>query len=173
MTAYDRETRFTELAHAVGPHLRRYVLRRAGAGVVDDVLADTMLVLWRRLDDVPADDPLPWCYAVARGCLANAQRSGRRQQRLVDKLAAAPVDPPAGDDAPLHDALAKLPETDRELVRLWAWEQLQPVEIAVVLGISANAVSIRLHRARGKFVEELRKIDGGAGHEGLREGRET
>ena len=43
--------------------------------------------------------------------------------------------------------------------------------LSEVLGITPNAASIRLHRARGKFVEELRKIDGGAGHEEAREGR--
>ncbi len=61
---------------------------------------------------------------------------------------------------------------EADLLRLWAWEQLGPGEIAAVLGITPNAASIRLHRARGKFVEELRKIDGDAGHEGVREGRE-
>ena len=39
--------------------LQRYVRRRADAAAVDDVVADTMLVLWRRLDDVPADPSWP------------------------------------------------------------------------------------------------------------------
>ena len=73
----DRETRFARLAHEVGEPLRRYVVRRVPAAAVDDVLADTFLALWRRLDDVPEDDPLPWAYAVARGCLANARRARR------------------------------------------------------------------------------------------------
>jgi RNA polymerase sigma-70 factor (ECF subfamily) len=37
-------------------------------------LAETFLVAWRRLDDVP-DDPLPWLYRVARRVLANQRRS--------------------------------------------------------------------------------------------------
>lgn len=40
---------------------------------------------------------------------------------------------------------------DAELVRLWAWEELGPAEIALVVGLSPNAVSIRLHRARQKL----------------------
>ena len=40
-------------------------------------------------------------------------------------------------------------------------------------GLHALSASIRLHRARGKFVDELRKIDDDAGHEGVREGRGT
>jgi RNA polymerase sigma-70 factor (ECF subfamily) len=71
------------------------------------------------------------------------------------------------------EALAALRPDEADLLRLWAWEQLGAAEIAEVLGITPNAASIRLHRARGKFVDELRKIDGGAGHEEAREGRGT
>jgi RNA polymerase sigma-70 factor (ECF subfamily) len=163
----DRQTRFNELAHAVGAPLRRFVVRRADAGLVDDVLADTMLVLWRRLDDVPADNALPWCYGVARGCLANAHRSRRRQQRLTDKLATVRAADVPESDHDLHEALARLSEADRELVRLWAWEELQPHEIATVLGVTPNAVSIRLHRVRKKLadlLDEARKSGASAGH---------
>ena len=172
--ATDRETRFLELARAVGDPLRRFVVRRADHATAEDALADTMLVLWRRLDDVPEDNPLPWCYAVARGCLANAHRSGRRQQKLADKLATVrPVTEP-DDDPGLHEALARLSTEDQELLHLWAWEQLQPHEIAVVLGVTANAVSIRLHRARRKLADLLgngRKDQPGSGQEELNERR--
>jgi RNA polymerase sigma-70 factor, ECF subfamily len=164
----DREIRFTELARAVGDPLRRFVVRRAEASQVDDVLADTMLVLWRRLDDVPRDEPLPWCYGVARGCLANAHRSSRRRQRLTDRLATVRVSQAPAEDPDLHDALARLSPDDRELVRLWAWEELQPHQIATVLGVTPNAVSIRLHRARKKLatlLDEARKKDAEAGQE--------
>ena len=73
----------------------------------------------------------------------------------------------------MTEALAALRPEEAELLRLWAWEQLGPTEIAEVLAITPNAASIRLHRARGKFLEELRKIDGAGGHEGVREGREA
>jgi len=170
----DRQTRFTELAHAVGAPLRRFVVRRVEGGQVDDVLADTMLVLWRRLDDVPADDPLPWCYTVARGCVANAHRSSRRRQRLIDRLATVRTTDAPDADPDLHDALARLSEANRELVRLWAWEELRPHEIATVLGVTPNSVSIRLHRARKKLaelIEEARKSHAGAGPEQSEERR--
>jgi RNA polymerase sigma-70 factor (ECF subfamily) len=117
-------------------------------------------------------------YGVARNCLANIQRGDRRQVRLAARITV--VDPPR-EDQPAPDepdervtaALAALRADDAELLRLWAWEQLGPAEIAEVLGITANAASIRLHRVRGKFVDALRKIDGGAGHEEAREGRGT
>ncbi|WP_392958013.1 RNA polymerase sigma factor [Streptomyces sp. LN245] len=116
--ALSRERRFEALACLVAQPLYRYLLRRADPGQVDDVLAETMLVLWRRLDDVPgmagdaklaADDVLPWCYGVARGCLANARRADGRRLRLMERLrhAASPPPPTAlsTDHEELHTAL--------------------------------------------------------------------
>jgi RNA polymerase sigma-70 factor (ECF subfamily) len=170
-----RRARFEELAPVLIEPLRRFLARRTDSATADDVLADTLLVCWRRLDELP-EDPLPWAYGVARNCLGNAQRSVRRQQRLAARIAA--VDPPASTteaaeppDHAITDALAALRPDDAELLRLWAWEQLTTAEIATVLGISPNAVSIRLHRARGKLKGELRKTREPSGHEESREGR--
>ena len=163
-----RQERFEAVARTILEPLRRYLARRTDPATADDVLAETLLVCWRRLDDLP-DDPLPWSYGVARNCLANAQRGVRRQQRLASKIAV--VDPPAdsvqgpgrseGRDLDIDRALAALREEDAELLRLWAWEQLTPAEIAEVLDITPNAASIRLHRAREKLKEELRKTERG------------
>ena len=69
--------------------------------------------------------------------------------------------------------MAALRPDEAELLRLWAWEQLTPGEIAAVLDITPNAASIRLHRAREKLRAELRKVEPSAGHEGSREGNRT
>ena len=161
---------------AVYEPLQRYLRRRTDPATADDVVGDVLLVLWRRLDDVPGDLPLPYAYGVARGCLANSRRSAVRQERVVQRLAqqhrpddGVPDDPLVGA---LTDALAALPEADRELLRLWAWEQLPPREIALVLGTTANAVSIRLHRARQKLKDLLdaRKNGDATGQTGTRRG---
>ena len=170
MQQRDREERFTTLASLVSEPLQRYLARRTDQDTAQDVLAETLVVLWRRLDDVPTDNPLPWCYAVTRRCLANAARTARRQRRLVERLTLARSPDcfePVLEDAELHDALGHLSEQDRELVRLWAWEQLAPQEIAVVLGVTPNAARIRLHRARAKLRQLLagRNGWGGAGQE--------
>jgi RNA polymerase sigma-70 factor (ECF subfamily) len=71
------------------------------------------------------------------------------------------------EDPELAAALASLPEADQEVLRLWAWEQLEPREIAQVLGSTANAVSLRLSRARKKLSDALTRQDPtGAGHIG-------
>lgn len=166
MSTADQAARFTALAHAMAIPLRRYVLRRAPAVAVDDVVADVLLVLWRRLDDVPTDDPLPWTYAVARGCVANARRAEQRHLRLVDRVKRLerPLDPAERASHPeVHAALAGLRELDREVVMLWAWEGLAPREIATVTGLTANAVSIRLHKAKKALAEALGKSGTPAG----------
>ena len=167
----DRRRRFEELLAVTYEPIQRYLRRRTDPGTADDVLSDVLLVLWRRLDDVPGDLPLPWAYGVARGCLANSRRSAARQARVVVRLARAHRPGETADDGVLEEAMETLPDADRELLRLWAWEQLTPAEIALVLGISPNAASIRLHRAKRKLKEVLlaRKDPGVAGHPGVRE----
>ena len=172
----DDRARFEALVAEVVEPVRRFLARRTDADTADDVLAETLLVCWRRLDQVP-DPALPWVYGVARNCLANAERGDRRQRRLAARITV--VDPPQevapepeSPDERVTEALAAMRPDEAELLRLWAWEQLGPSEIAEVLGVTPNAASIRLHRARGKFVDALRKIDARAGHEGVREGRE-
>lgn len=156
----DRRARYEALVRAVVEPLRRYALRRTDHASAEDAVADALLVMWRRLDDVPAGGELPWCYAVTRGCLANVQRSSRRQARLAERVAR--LDPPTEDqvqqpspDPELDRALQELRPDERELLRLWAWEDLRPQEIAVVLGITPNAVSIRLHRAKSHLADAL------------------
>lgn len=165
----ERRRRFETVAAEVFDPLQRYLRRRASADDAADAFAETMLVIWRRLDDVPLEWPLPWCYSVARRTLANQRRGRQRQLRLVQRLAAEPVYHQAEPDSDpaLETALASLPDADRELLTLWAWEGLEPREIADVLGLTANAVSLRLTRAKKKLADSLaRQNDAGPGHKG-------
>ena len=162
----DRRRRFEDIFREVYEPLQRYALRRTDAAAADDVVADALLVLWRRLDDVPDDAVLPWCYGVTRRCLANRRRGADRQTHLVDRLMGERPASPAEVDPALHEALAELSADDREIVRLWAWEQLAPREIAVVLGVSPNAAAIRLHRAKSRLSAVL------IGKKGTRAGHE-
>ena len=166
---------FEDLVAEVYEPLQRYLRRRADPAMADDVLGDVLLVMWRRVADIPTAATLPWCYGVARGCLSNAQRGSARYVKLVRRLAAEPETPPAPEDPVLDEALDALPPRDREVLRLWAWEHLSPAEIGLVLGITPNAASLRLHRATAKLKKELlRRQDSDApGHLVERQGEET
>src|SRR4051812_32337716 len=65
--------------------------RRCGSLDADAVAAEAMAIAWRRLADVPQDDPRPWLYATARNLLsAEARRRGRRTRLLEPEGSVAP-----------------------------------------------------------------------------------
>lgn len=175
----DDRRRFPRVVGEVVDPVRGYLRRRTDEATADDVLAETLAVLWRRLSDVPEDAAIPWSIGIARLQLKNAERSRRRQGLLVERIVA--IDPPReaveqadGDGDPTADAvrrtLSALSAKEAELLRLWIWDELEPREIATVLGISSNAASIRLSRARKSFVERYRQEQLRAGHDGVTEG---
>ncbi|HUP17845.1 MAG TPA: sigma-70 family RNA polymerase sigma factor [Acidimicrobiia bacterium] len=165
-----RRDRFEVLAAEVYEPIQRFVRRRVDPDDVDDIVSETMVTLWRRLEKVPSNARLPWAYGVARRHIANSRRGAQRHLRLVRRVEAEPMPVTTHEsplDAELHTALASLAESERELLHLWAWEQLEPTEMATVLGLTTNAVSIRLHRAKKKLGENLeiaRKDETLSGH---------
>jgi RNA polymerase sigma-70 factor (ECF subfamily) len=151
----ERRARFEELYRQHVKAVAAYALRRAPRETAEDVVAETFLVAWRRLEQVPAQ-PLPWLYGVARRTLANYRRSATRRQSLADRLRLeVRVIPQEPADERLRDALQTLRAGDRELLMLVAWEGLRPSEVARVLECSPVACRIRLHRARRRLADAL------------------
>jgi RNA polymerase sigma-70 factor (ECF subfamily) len=167
----DPRERFEAIAADVYEPLQRYLRRRAAPDDADDALGDVLLTVWRRLDAVPADAVLPWCYGVARRVLANQRRSARRRRHLIERLTATRVPPPAPDpleseiDPSLARAFGRLGPVDREVLAMWAWEQMEPREIAVALGISPNAAALRLSRARRRLADAVGQDSAPSGHQ--------
>lgn len=160
MSAADDRGGFEQLFERHHRHVlaycRRRTLNRADA---EDATADAFAVAWRRRAAAPEPhQALPWLYAIARRTLANQRRGNDRRTRLSERLEPAEtVGASLGETSgPAIAALKRLRLDDQELLRLVAWEGLLHDEIAEVLGISANAVAIRLHRARVRFEQELR-----------------
>jgi RNA polymerase sigma-70 factor (ECF subfamily) len=149
-----------------GREILAYALRRTdGPEDAADVVAETFLVAWRRLEDVPPGAQARlWLYGVARRALANQRRGERRRERLGERLrtdltpALAETPEPPGPD--VAAALDRLGPEDREVLRLSAWEELSPSEVATVLGISAVAARSRLHRARRRLRRALEREEG-------------
>jgi RNA polymerase sigma-70 factor (ECF subfamily) len=167
MPAPGEQERFAAAFEAHSRAILAYALRRVDEPAdAADIVAETFLVAWRRIGDLPrGEDCRPWLYGVARLVLANQRRGRLRHAALGEKLraAVARLDPIAIDgtaDAAraVHAALARLGSEDRELLTLANWERLSPAEIAVVLGIPAGTARTRLHRARGRLREHLQAI---------------
>jgi len=145
-----------------------YALRRCDQrSDAEDVVANTFTVAWRRFADAPAEElRLPWLYAIAARVLANQRRSARRLLALRSRLRELPAPAPEerSDLPEVLAALRKLRPEEQEILRLAAWEGLTNAELAVALGCSENAATIRLHRARKRLAEQLAKEEPAAGH---------
>lgn len=153
--ADDRE-RFEQLYRENFRAVLRFAALRIDAERAKDVTAETFLVAWRRLDDVPAE-PRAWLLGVARKVIAGQFRSQTRRDALTARLRVdvgdAPVDPVAAlaDHDEALAAFATLGERDREVLRLVTWDGLDPAEAADVLGVTRLAFTVRLHRARRRL----------------------
>jgi RNA polymerase sigma-70 factor, ECF subfamily len=152
--------RFEALFTAHYASLMRYAARRVGIEAAQEVVSETFLLAWRRLDDVP-DNALPWLYGAARRVVANEVRRRSRASRLDERVAAWSTAPDAdqsdivSDQLRVRAALNGLSERDREVLMLANWEQLSGSEIATALGCSVAAAKVRLHRARHRFADLL------------------
>lgn len=154
---------FRRIFEAVFDDLVRFVERRVDEAAVDDVVAETFLVAWRRFAELPAEpsDVRPWLFAVARRTLANTRRGRRRAHDLTLRVAVQP--PRAADDdaaavayrVDLARAFQRLGPRDQEALALVAWDGLDPTEAARVLDISTSAFSVRLSRARRRLRKQL------------------
>lgn len=153
------EVRFGQLYREQGRAILAYALRRVeDPEDAADVVAETFLVAWRRLSEVPIGaGERPWLYAVARRTIANLRRTERRRTRLGRRLAQslrtelATHPTPSGETAEVLRAMTALADDDRELLLLVSWEGLSPSEAAKVIGISSLAARSRLHRARRRL----------------------
>jgi RNA polymerase sigma factor (sigma-70 family) len=166
--------------HADSVH--RYVARRLGAEVAEDVMAETFTIAFQQRFryDTALADARPWLFGIATNFVGRHRRAeGRRLKALSRLPSSAPGDQDAETVADrvaervsaqavrreLAAALARLPARHRDVLLLVAWADLGYEEAAQALGVPVGTVRSRLHRARRKVREAL----GGADPTALRE----
>lgn len=168
-----REARFERLFHETRADLLAYALRRVKRPEdAADVLSETFLTAWRKLDSVPPGEQARlWLFGVARNVLRRGVSRDSALNAAVERLAcelrvaAVSLPPVEAPQLPrLRAALESLPEAQREVLLLTAWEGLSPREIAAVTRVPVNLVRVRLHRARARLKREL-AFSEMAGHE--------
>ncbi|TCC04106.1 sigma-70 family RNA polymerase sigma factor [Kribbella soli] len=155
---------FAVLFDLHAPAIHRYIARRLGTGEADDLVAQTFLIAFERRDSYreSPSGPLPWLYGIATNLIRRRRRDEIRQYRAYSR--SDPGAAPAGADTlsaevvdrvdaettsrALAGVLAGLRQTDRDVLLLYAWEDLSYPEIAAALKIPAGTVASRLHRAR-------------------------
>jgi len=152
----------------------RFLVRRVGRDTADELLGDTFRIAFERRAtfDVVRPSAPPWLYGIATNLLSRHRRTEARRLRATARLAAdrtpdqladhvaAVVD--AGQRWPrVADAIGGLPDAEREVVLLYAWEELSYDEIATELDVPVGTVRSRLNRARRR----LRALASPAGDE--------
>jgi RNA polymerase sigma-70 factor (ECF subfamily) len=152
--------------------LRRVIQRYVrDAATVDDLFQEVSLKVLRRVDTVR--DPLAvrgWLFQLARNaCLDYLRREDRRHQEAVEDLSERSAGGDLGRNPgeqflsqerllAVRRALDQLPESQREVIRLRVEEGLDHVAIASRLGISRQAVEVRLCRGRAALKSRLDAI---------------
>ncbi|MEI7058438.1 RNA polymerase sigma factor [Nocardioides sp. CCNWLW239] len=162
--AADRADEIEDWLGVMAPMLLAYFLRRVTPpDEAADLLAEALLVLWRRAEAIPAEDRAArmWAYGVARNVLRGHRRTSRRRSALTERLRAElasteEVAHPADDRVlDLRSAIERLKPIDREIVRLVHWDGLSLVEAAEVVGMREGTVRSRYHRARSVLRGQL------------------
>jgi RNA polymerase sigma factor (sigma-70 family) len=156
---------FEQLVRETRDDLLAYAIRRAAnAEDAADVLSETYLIAWRKLEKIPPGDSARlWLFGVAANVLRRGVTRHRSSEALIERLATEPPDTGHIESAGREDqttralraGLASLPPRDREILTLTAWEGLTPKQIAAATGTPTNVVRVRLHRARSRLKRRL------------------
>jgi RNA polymerase sigma-70 factor, ECF subfamily len=146
--------------------VHRYLHRRAGRQLADDLAAETFVLAFERRATCRAQDSvLPWLYGIATNLLRRHRRAATRQLRAyartaVDRWAAYEDEAAARVDdaalgARLAGALVAMRPRERDALLLYALADLSYQEIALALDVPLGTVRTWLHRARQAAQREL------------------
>ena len=180
-SSWREPERFAVLFDRHAPHIYRYLARRAGRQVADDLVAETFLAAFAKRDryDLAHPDARPWLYGIATNLAGQHRRDQARQYKITQAAAAAEPEVPGHADRVVADVTARAMRTllaealgtlsagDRDVLLLIAWEQLTYQEVSRALDIPVGTVQSRLHRARAKVRQVLAGTDAGAMYEEL------
>lgn len=141
------------------PAISAYLARRVARDDVEDLAADVFAIAWHKRTSVAPGEELPWLYRIASYQVSNHRRRIAMRRTLLGVLA-TPDSAPAADalfdtDPELAAAWRMLSARHREVLALVVLEEVPVAEAAIALEVSANAVSVRLHRAKKALAEAL------------------
>jgi RNA polymerase sigma-70 factor (ECF subfamily) len=138
-----------------GDDIANYLRRRCfplPQADVADLVEETLIIVWRRLDELPEEALFPWTMGVARNVLRNAKRSSRRRIHYESSVrvqgAVAPAEEIVVAYESIRTALMALGHREREVLTLHFWDGLTAEEIGVSLSISSRAAAVALSRAQ-------------------------
>lgn len=137
----------------------RFLARRVDFSQVDELTSQVFEIAWNKRSQPDRGHELPWLYKIAGFVVANHRRKQANEQTKLGFLQLHDYSPSAESiavaDLALAEAIRSLSATDQSLLALVAFDDLEVREAAKLLGLTANAASIRLNRARKQLREKL------------------
>lgn len=165
---------FAEIFHRHTGEIGRYITRRVGPGIAEDLVAETFLVAFRRREafDGSRPDARPWLYGIATNIIRRHRREELKALKILARTGVDPVLESFTDQVDgriaaataaqaLAPVLARLDAGQRDVLLLTAWAELTLDEVAEVLGIPPGTARSRLNRARTKIRAVLKETDHG------------
>jgi RNA polymerase sigma factor (sigma-70 family) len=174
--ASDPELLFDHLYETYEPMVERWVRRLVGPSAeVEDLIHDVFVVALRRRGEFRGDAKVStWLFRITE-LVVRKRRFRRRLRQFLDVLhrsQAEVVVPPSPTPlevleerqrcARLYAALDRLPEKYRTAIILFDIEGSGAEEVGKLLGLTANAVWVRVHRARAMLLKQLTTCEGRA-----------
>jgi RNA polymerase sigma-70 factor (ECF subfamily) len=158
--------------------LHRYLVRRLGPDEGENLVGEVFRIAFekRHTYDPARPSARPWLYGIASNLVAKHRRREARRLRATARLAGRRLAPDDLADRVsgaldadrlwhrVADAVAALPEPERDALLLHVWEGLPYDDIATAQGVPVGTVRSRLHRARGRL-RELAAPGGEEDHE--------
>jgi RNA polymerase sigma factor (sigma-70 family) len=135
----------------------RYVARRTGAELTEDLTAEVFVRAFRKRAAFRDDheSALPWLLGIANNLIADSRRAERRRLEALQRLATVtPVSSETrlGVLAPeLVGELLRLPPADRDTLLLVVWGELSYAEAATALEVPIGTIRSRIARARQRL----------------------
>ena len=171
---------FGEIFDRHGASIFRFLVRRVGPEAAEQLLGDTFRIAFERrvTFDQARDTAAPWLYGIATNLLRRHRRSEGRRLRATARLGAGTDGREAEEDRVIAaadaeallpavaDAVLELPDAERDVLLLFAWEDLTYDDIAAALDVPVGTVRSRLNRGRSRVRELLEPGEAG-GEEGL------
>jgi RNA polymerase sigma factor (sigma-70 family) len=164
-TARGDEKAFTEIVRRHLPLVLAVTRRRlGGSGLAEDAAQQVFIALFRRLKQQREISCLAaWLQKAAVYEAANlARKEDRHRRRVGQAHDLQEANEPANQGRQLDQALASLPERDRQILLLHHFEKLSFAKVATRLGITEAAAQRRGHRALEKLGKFLRSRDSNA-----------
>jgi RNA polymerase sigma factor (sigma-70 family) len=131
-------------------------------GLAADATQQTFVKAWQAATTYDADRELaPWIYAIARRTAIDIYR---KQSRSVASDEVDSMEPPPSLDTiwevfEVRSALDRLPDEERQVIKLSHFDGLTHTEIAEHMGIPVGTVKSRSHRAHQRLIELLRHVE--------------